>query len=63
MVEYEIEAKVERVMNRLDKLLISGFINQEDYDKEVMIIDKWASQQYEAACKSAPFREDYRNYQ
>jgi hypothetical protein len=59
--EQQIEAKVERIMDRWDKCLMAGLISQEDYDNEVMILDKWASQQYEAL-KPAPFKEDFRNY-
>jgi hypothetical protein len=61
MTEYEIEAKAERIMERWDKCLMAGLISQNDYDHEVMIIDKWVSQQYEAL-KPAPFKEDFRNY-
>lgn len=48
MTEEQIERKVERAMNALDARLMSGSLTQADYDHEVMILDKWAQQQYDA---------------
>ena len=45
--EDQIERLIENKINRLDKLLMSNEITQSDYDYEVSIVDKWASQQYE----------------
>ena len=46
--EYEIEATVEKHMNRLDKKLMQGHITQTEYDQQVSILDKWAIQQAKA---------------
>lgn len=47
MSESEIEIIVERVIDKLDKKLMQSKITQSEYDYEVSIIDKWATQQYE----------------
>lgn len=46
MTEAEIEYRVEKVMDDLDRNLMMNSITQEDYDREVSKIDRWASQQY-----------------
>lgn len=46
--EHEIEATVEKHMNRLDKKLMQGHITQTEYDQQVSIVDKWAIQQANA---------------
>jgi hypothetical protein len=45
LTEDQIEQHVERAMNRLDRQFLSGTITQQEYDHEVMIVDKWAHQQ------------------
>jgi len=47
MTETEIEIIVERAIDRLDKKFMSGNLTQSEYDHEIMILDKWSSQQYE----------------
>ena len=47
LTEEQVESLVENRMNKLDKKLMQGHINQQDYDHEVMILDKWACQQVE----------------
>jgi Ni,Fe-hydrogenase III large subunit len=46
MTEAEIERVVEREMNRLDRELLSGSITQEEYDHEVVQLEKWATEEY-----------------
>ena len=46
LTESQIEIIVERQIDKLDKQLMQGKITQEEYDREVVIVDKWASQQY-----------------
>jgi hypothetical protein len=46
MTEEQIERTCEREMNRLDRELMSNSISQEEYDHEVMLLDKWAQEQY-----------------
>ena len=46
LTEAQIELIVERQIDKLDKQLMQGKITQEEYDREVLIVDKWASQQY-----------------
>lgn len=43
--EEQIESIVEKRINKLDKKLMQGHITQQEYDHEVMILDKWSSQQ------------------
>ncbi len=62
MNEQQIETRVERIMDRWDKLLMAGSISQEDYDREIEILDRWANQQYRAL-KPAPFKEDFLHYE
>jgi hypothetical protein len=47
LTENQIESIVERQINKLDAQLMSGKLTQSEYDHEVMIVDKWASQQHE----------------
>jgi hypothetical protein len=47
MTEAEIEREVERKMDSLDRLLLSGEISQEHYGREVRALDMWAAHQYE----------------
>ncbi len=46
--EDKIERVVEHEMNVLDRLLLRGSLTQEQYDREVCKLDKWAQQQYDA---------------
>ena len=46
LTEHEIENRVERAIDRLDRQLLTGKITPIEYEREVMIVDKWASQQY-----------------
>lgn len=46
MTEDQIELKVEREMDKLDRKLMDGRITQEEYDREIYLLDKWAEQQY-----------------
>ncbi len=45
LTEAQIEIMVEKAIDKLDKRFIKGEINQNEYDKEICIIDKWATQQ------------------
>lgn len=47
LTEDQIETRVERAIDRLDRHLLSNQITQEQYDRDIVSIDKWASQQYE----------------
>ena len=47
LTENQIETRVENAIDTLDKRLLSNQITQEQYDKDIVRIDKWASQQYE----------------
>lgn len=62
MTEFDIECKVERATDRLDRRFMAGEIDQAEYDREIGILDKWAQQQYDAM-RSAPHRESFRDYQ
>ena len=45
MNEDQIERRVERFVDVLDRAFMRGDIDQQTYDREIVIIDKWASQQ------------------
>ena len=45
--ETEIETLAERAMDKLDKQLMSNQIDQAQYDREIVSLDKWAEQQYQ----------------
>jgi hypothetical protein len=45
--EEQIERKVSAQIDRLDRHLLSNQITQEQYDRDIMLLDKWATQQYE----------------
>jgi hypothetical protein len=47
MTDNQIEIIVERAIDKLDARLMQSKISQSEYDSEVSIIDKWATQQYE----------------
>jgi hypothetical protein len=46
MTEDQIERQVERMMDSLDRQLLSFSITQEEYDTEVKEINAWAEDQY-----------------
>jgi hypothetical protein len=48
LTEEQIEYRVERAIDRLDRHLLSNQITQEQYDRDIVAIDKWAAQQYQA---------------
>jgi hypothetical protein len=43
MTEEQIERKVERMIDHLDHLLLSGAISQKDYDITVKDLNIWAT--------------------
>jgi len=47
LTETEIEIRAERAMDRLDRHLMSNQITQEQYDRDIISLDKWAEQQYQ----------------
>jgi predicted RNA-binding protein associated with RNAse of E/G family len=46
MTEEAIERRVERMMDHLDRVLMSGQITQDNYDKAVQELNQWAEAQY-----------------
>ena len=48
LTESQIEYKVEKAIDRLDRQFMSNQITQDQYDRDMVSIDKWAQQQYEA---------------
>ena len=47
LTEDQIERKVESAIDRLDRHLLTNQITQEQYDRDIVAIDKWAEQQYQ----------------
>ena len=43
MNEDQIEKIVEQKIDRLDKLLLSGVISQEEYELEIKYLDQWSN--------------------
>jgi hypothetical protein len=56
MTEDQIERRVERVMDALDARLMDGRLSRADYDREVIILDKWASQQHSVYTRAIDYR-------
>jgi len=54
MTESQIEHRVQVAIDRLDRHLLTNQITQEQYDRDILAVDKWAAQQY-AHLESAPF--------
>lgn len=46
MTEEEIERKVEKTIDKLDKRYLSGEITREQYESEMVLISRWAEEQY-----------------
>jgi hypothetical protein len=46
MTEEQIERTAERRMNMLDRHLLVGNINQEQYDQLVQDLDNWSKEEY-----------------
>lgn len=46
LTEDQIERKVERMIDALDKSFMNGELTQDAYDKEMKSIDDWAQEQY-----------------
>jgi len=46
LTEEEIERIVEKHINALDHRLMNNDMTQKEYEEAVVIVDKWASQQY-----------------
>lgn len=49
LTEDQIETIAERRMDSLDKKLMKHQISQHEYDREVLILDKWTAQQHKYA--------------
>jgi hypothetical protein len=46
LTENQIEIRAERMMSALDRALLRGDLNQEDYDKAVHELDQWTEAKY-----------------
>jgi len=49
MTEEQIERRVEKMVDALDRQLISGALSQQDYDKAMRDLDRWAAAKRSAA--------------
>lgn len=49
--EDQIERAAEHEMDVLDRLLLRGALTQEQYDSEVIKLDKWCEDHYAARCR------------
>jgi hypothetical protein len=48
LTEQQIEVRVERVFDHLDKVYLSGEMTQKDYDHAVWDLHRWAESAYQA---------------
>jgi len=46
MTEDQIERRVERMMDHLDRVFLNGDLSQVEYDKAVAELSRWADCQY-----------------
>jgi len=46
MTEDQIERLYERAMDKLDRLLTTNQLDQDQYDKEVLALNEWAEEMY-----------------
>jgi hypothetical protein len=47
VTEDQIERKVERFIDHMDRILLAGLMSQEDYDKGIREIHAWAEAKQE----------------
>lgn len=47
MTEEQIEARVERLFNAIDRALMEGRLTQDQYDHEAQVITAWADREYQ----------------
>jgi uncharacterized membrane protein len=52
MTVEEIERTAERAMDRLDRQLMRGELTQEQYHREIGIVDSWTIEQYKWAVQT-----------
>jgi len=59
MTEYQIECRVERLTDKLDRQYMAGKITGEQYEQETRGIANWANHEYKMAEPTKfPFRAD-----
>ena len=46
MTENQIELRVERAMDSLDRVFLAGKVTQAEYDSRVRELSRWADSQY-----------------
>lgn len=46
MTEDQIECRVERMTDHLDRVFLNGDMSQADYDKACIELSQWADSQY-----------------
>jgi len=49
MTEQQLEARIERMIDRLDRDFMAGLLTQEEYDIEFIAIQSWAADQEQQA--------------
>ena len=49
MTEQQLEARIERMIDRLDMDFICGLITQEQYDEQFIAIQLWAAEREQQA--------------
>lgn len=47
--EEQIERRIEKATDRLDRQFMNGSITQEEYDAEIKALDEWANEQFDDA--------------
>jgi len=52
MTEQQIESRVERMVDSLDKRYLRGEFTESEYEREMANIDQWAERQYRFAART-----------
>lgn len=52
MTEEQIELRVEKMVDHLDRVFLSGQMSQDDYDKAMRDLNAWAEAAYRKAVRS-----------
>jgi hypothetical protein len=50
MTEEQIERRVEKQTDRIDRYFMNGDITREEYDERIKELSAWAEKQYDDAC-------------
>jgi cob(I)alamin adenosyltransferase len=58
MTEDQIERRVEKMMDHLDRVFLAGGMSQDSYDQAVRSLDQWAERKITEAIRTGRGRND-----